>query len=88
MYPRYTIMDPSYTFSVSPRQTAAGIADMMSHTFELYFNRTTHLVMSNHMCEAILKTCIECGPIALSSPSDYNARAELLWASAWAINGF
>lgn len=87
MYPRYTIADPTYTFSVPRLQTAAGVADMMSHIFELYFNRTPHTVMSDRMCEALLQTCIECGPATLENPTDYHARAELLWVSGWAING-
>ncbi len=88
MYPRYTIMDPTYTFSVPPRQTAAGTADMISHIFELYFSRTPHTLMSDNLCEGLLRTCIASGPAALQNPEDYHARAELLWASGWAINGF
>lgn len=88
LYPRYTIADPCYTFSVPPRQTAAGIADMIAHVIELYFNRTPNTYMSDRMCEALIKTCIHNGPIAMEHPQDYAARAELLWASGWAINGF
>lgn len=88
MYPRYTILDPAYTFSVPPRQTAAGTADMISHIFELYFSRTPHTLMGDNLCEGLLRTCFAAGPAALRDPGDYNARAELLWASGWAINGF
>lgn len=88
LYPRYTIADPCYTFSVSPEQTAAGVVDMFSHVMELYFNRTPETYMSNRMCEALIQTCIHSGPMAIKHPQNYAARSELLWASSWAINGF
>lgn len=85
--PRMAIMDPCYTASVSKKQTAAGIVDMMSHTFENYFTNVTGADFQSGVAEAILRTCINYGPIALEKPDDYNARANLMWCSSWAING-
>lgn len=87
MAPKFSILDPTYTFTVSPAQTAAGTADIMSHTFESYFSNTKGAYLQNRMAEAILKTCIHYGPIALKEPNNYEARANLMWASSLAING-
>ncbi|WP_368346956.1 iron-containing alcohol dehydrogenase [Peptostreptococcus anaerobius] len=84
--PKVSILDPEYTYSVPAKHTAAGVADIMSHTFENYFN-TNDAYMQARMAEAILKTCIHYGPIALAQPENYDARANLMWASTWAING-
>lgn len=85
--PVMSIMDPSYTFSVSRKQTAAGTADMMSHTFENYFTNVKGATLQGHLCEAVLKTCIQYGPVALEEPENYEARANLMWAGSLAING-
>ena len=84
--PKMSILDPTYTFSVSKKQTAAGTADMMSHTFENYFTSAEGFLQAR-FCEAVLKTCIKYGPIAYNDPENYEARANLMWASSWAING-
>lgn len=85
--PVMSILDPTYTFTVSKKQTAAGTADMMSHTFENYFTNVSGATLQGYLCEAVLKTCIQYGPIALEDPEHYEARANLMWASSLAING-
>lgn len=85
--PRMSILDPGYTFSVSPKQTSAGTADIMSHTLENYFTPVKGAYLQARMCEALLKTLIHYGPIALEQPDNYEARANLMWASSLAING-
>lgn len=85
--PVMSILDPTYTFTVSPKQTAAGTADMMSHTFENYFTNVKGAGLQGYLCEAVLKTCIQNGPVALHDPKNYDARANLMWASSLAING-
>lgn len=87
MKPKVSILDPEYTYSVSKYQTAAGTADIMSHVFEEYFERSEGAFLQNRMAEAILKTCIKYGKIAVESPEDYEARANLMWASSLALNG-
>ena len=87
MAPKFSILDPTYTFSVPASQTAAGTADIMSHVFETYFNNTPGVFLQNRMAEAILKTCIKYGNIAIADPENYEARANLMWASSLAING-
>ncbi len=85
--PTMSILDPTYTYSVSKKQTAAGTADMMSHTFENYFNFEAGSEMQSYIAEGLLKTMIKYGPIALDEPDNYDARANLMWASSHAING-
>lgn len=85
--PVMSILDPTYTFTVSQKQTAAGTADMMSHTFENYFTNVEGAALQGHLCEAVLKTCIQYGPVALDEPDNYEARANLMWAGSLAING-
>lgn len=87
MKPKVSILDPEYTFTVSSYQTAAGTADIMSHIFENYFNNTKGAFMQDRMAEALLKTCIKYGVMAIENPNDYEARANLMWASSFAING-
>jgi alcohol dehydrogenase YqhD (iron-dependent ADH family) len=87
MFPKFSIMDPAYTFSVPRDQTAAGTADIMSHVFESYFSATKGAFLQDRLAEALLKTCIRYGPVALDEPDNYEARANLMWASSLAING-
>lgn len=86
--PAVSILDPTYTCSLPASQTAAGTADIMSHTFESYFAPVETSCLADSMAEAILRTCIQCGPKAIAIPDDYEARANLMWCASWAINGF
>lgn len=85
--PVFSIMDPEYTFTVPARQTAAGTADIMSHTFENYFTSEKGAYLQARFCEGVLKTCIRYAPEAMEKPDSYEARANLMWASSMAING-
>lgn len=87
MAPKFSILDPTNTFTVPKSQTAAGTADIMSHIFEVYFNNTKGVYLQDRMAEALLKTCINYGSKAMENPEDYEARSNLMWASSLAING-
>ncbi|MEH2955248.1 iron-containing alcohol dehydrogenase [Candidatus Merdisoma sp. JLR.KK011] len=87
MRPKVSIMDPEYTFTVSRKQTAAGTADIMSHALEVYFNNNKGAFLQSRFAEAVLKTCVAYGRRACENPEDYEARANLMWAGSWAING-
>ncbi len=88
MLPKVSFLDPTLTYSVSPYQTACGSADMLSHIFEVYFNMTPDLYMLDCFMEGMMKTIIKYTPIAMAEPDNYEARANLMWTSSWAINGF
>ena len=88
MQPKVSFMDPTNTFSVSAYQTACGAADILSHIFEIYFAREEGMYMLDKFLEGLMKTVIRYAPIALAEPENYEARANLMWASSWAINNF
>ncbi|NFE93974.1 iron-containing alcohol dehydrogenase [Clostridium botulinum] len=87
MKPKVSILDPEYTYSVPKNQTAAGTADIMSHIFENYFNNTKGAFIQARTAEGLLKACMKYGKIAIEDPNNYEARANLMWASSLAING-
>ncbi len=77
-------VNPELTYSLPPRQTAAGTMDMMSHAMEHYFNDTEDSFLADGYCEAIIKTALVCGPRVIENPRDYNARANLSIAAMMA----
>lgn len=87
LFPKFSVLDPTYTYTVDKYQTASGVADIISHTFESYFSNDKGAYLQDRIAEAILKTCIKYGPIALDNPKDYEARANLMWSSSLSING-
>ena len=88
LLPRVSFLDPTLTYSVSKYQTACGAADIMSHIIEVYFNTQKDLFMLDCFMEGMLKTVVKYAPIAIAEPENYEARANLMWTSSWAINGF
>ena len=88
MKPKASFLDPTNTYTVSKYQTACGSADILSHIFEVYFNMNADLYMLDTVMEGLMKTVIKYAPIALKEPNNYEARANLMWASSWAINGY
>lgn len=85
--PILSVLDPEYTFSLSKYQTACGIADMISHAFEDYFNNVPSAFLQSRFSLAVLETIIKYAQLAYEEPENYDARANLMWASSWAING-
>jgi alcohol dehydrogenase YqhD (iron-dependent ADH family) len=85
--PKVSVLDPTYTYTVNQWHTAAGTVDIMSHIFEQYFTPEEETEVQDSIAEAILKTCIKYGPVAINEPENYEARANLLWASSLALNG-
>lgn len=88
LLPKVSFLDPTLTYSVSKYQTACGSADIMSHILEVYFAPTDDLYMLDCFMEGLMKTVIKYTPVALKNPCDYEARANLMWTSSWAINTF
>ena len=86
LYPTLSVCDPTYLFTLPPRQTAAGTADIISHIMEQYFQPNDGAFITDRLSEAALKTCLKYGPIALEKPDDYEARSNLMWTSSIALN--
>ena len=79
--PRFAIMNPELTYSLSPFQTAAGCVDILSHTFMRYFSNYSSY-LGDRYGEATMQTIIKYTPIAISDPENYEARAEILLAGS------
>ena len=88
LFPKVSILDPNYTFTVSKRRTACGIVDILSHLFEFYFTGDEEDFISDRMSEAAMASVIRSGKIAIMEPDNYEARANLMWASSLALNGY
>jgi alcohol dehydrogenase YqhD (iron-dependent ADH family) len=86
IYPVFSILDPEYTYSLPPYQTACGISDMLVHVIERYFTRELHVELTDRLCEAVMKTMINNAPVVLAEPKNYDARSEIMWAGAVAHN--
>ena len=86
LYPEVSFLDPTYTFTVSKKQTAAGVADAMNHIFEQYFCEDSTLLNDGFM-EAGLRSLMINGRKCLENPKDYNARAEMMLACTYGCNG-
>lgn len=88
MQPKVSFLDPTTNYTVSKYQTACGAADMLNHILEVYFNMDQDLYMLDYVMEGLMKTILKYAPVALKEPDNYEARANLMWTSTWAINGF
>lgn len=85
-YPKFSILDPKYTFSLSPNQTVYGAIDILAHVFEQYFSYPDELNLSDHISEKIMKFVIDNLHVVLDNPTDYTSRSNLMWASTMALN--
>lgn len=85
--PLVSVINPELFFTLPKNQIGNGVADMMSHIFERYFTNTTHVDLTDALCEATLKTIISNAPKLLDNPRDYDAWAEIGFAGTVAHNG-
>lgn len=85
--PRFAVLDPELTYTLTAWQTACGIVDMISHILERYFSPTRGVEVSDRLAEGLLMALIDVAPKALADPTDYNSRANIEWASTLAHNG-
>lgn len=81
LMPKASIMDPTYTFTVPAKQTAAACADIMSHLMEQYFVPKSSY-MGDLLVESVMKTIIKYAPVAVKEPDNYEARAQIMWGSS------
>ena len=85
-FPTFSILNPEYSFTLPPYQTACGIVDIMAHMMERYFTMEEHVELTDRLIEGALVTVINNAPIVMEKPDDYDARAEITWAGALAHN--
>lgn len=87
LFPRFSILDPSKTFTLPERQVANGVVDAFVHVVEQYLTYPADAPVQDRFAEGLLLTLIELGPKALSEPQDYQVRANLMWVATLALNG-
>jgi alcohol dehydrogenase YqhD (iron-dependent ADH family) len=87
VFPKFTILNPTYTFSVPMRQMVAGIYDAFNHICEQYFSGDDDNT-SDYISEGLMKSLINSSRAALKNPEDYEARSNIMWAATWALNTF
>jgi len=85
--PKFAIMNPKLTYSVPAYHTACGITDIMMHTMDRYFSHTKDTDFTDRVSEALLQSVIQAGKIVMKNPTDYAARADLMWAGSISHNG-
>lgn len=87
VFPRFSILDPTLTFTLPPTQVANGVVDAFIHTVEQYVTLPAEGRFQDRTAEGILRTLIEIGPVTVADPNDYDARANLMWCATNALNG-
>ncbi|MCR4607974.1 MAG: iron-containing alcohol dehydrogenase [Oscillospiraceae bacterium] len=83
--PKFSILNPKFTFSLPKRQMVAGIYDIFNHICEQYFSGQDDNT-SDYISEALMKSVIHSSLIALKDPEDYEARSNIMWTATWALN--
>lgn len=87
MYPRFSVLDPTKTYTLPPRQIANGVVDAFVHVVEQYLTYPVNSPVQDRFAEGLLLTLIEEGPKALATPLDYDVRANVMWAATQALSG-
>lgn len=87
VFPKFSFLDPSLTFSLPPRQVANGVVDAFVHTIEQYLTFPVDGRFQDRTAEGILQTLIEIGRTTIDHPEDYDTRANLVWNATMALNG-
>ena len=83
--PKFSILNPKFTFSLPKRQMVAGIYDIFNHICEQYFSGEDDNT-SDYLAEALMKSVIHSSIIAMEDPEDYEARSNIMWTATWALN--
>lgn len=85
VFPKFSIMNPEFTFTLPEYQMISGIYDIMSHILEQYFSGTDDCT-SDYLMEGLLRSLIHSANIAAENPTDYEARSNIMWIATWALN--
>ena len=84
---RFAVMNPELTYTLPDWQTMSGCTDILMHTMERYFTKTPDTMLMDGMSEALMRTVIQNAKILHENPTDYDARAQVMWAGSLAHNG-
>ena len=84
--PKFSVLNPEFTFTLPPYQTACGLTDIFAHVVERYFTPTKDVEITDALCEAVMRTVVAESAKVLADPRDYEARANVMWAGTVAHN--
>lgn len=87
VFPQFSVLDPTKTFTLPARQLANGVVDAFVHTVEQYLTYPVGARVQDRYAEGLLQTLIEIGPKVVGEPADYDSRANLMWTATQALNG-
>lgn len=87
VFPKFSVMNPEFTFTLPKYQMVSGIYDIMCHILEQYFSGTDDNT-SDYVMEGLLRSLIHSADIAVENPADYEARSNIMWTATWALNTF
>jgi NADP-dependent alcohol dehydrogenase len=87
VFPQFSVLDPTRTYTLPAKQIANGIADAFVHTIEQYLTYPVGALAQDRFAEGLLQTLIEIAPQALAAPEDYATRSNLMWTATLALNG-
>ena len=85
VFPKFSVLNPEFTFTLPKYQMISGIYDIMSHILEQYFSGTDDNT-SDYIMEGLLRSLIHSADIAVKNPTDYEARSNIMWTATWALN--
>ena len=85
LIPRFSILNPEYTYSLPMNQMVAGIFDIMSHIMEQYFSGDDDST-SDYLAEGLMRSLVASSLVAVKDPQNYEARSNIMWIATWALN--
>ena len=85
VFPKFSILDPTYTYTLPKYQMVSGCYDIMSHILEQYFSGEDDNT-SDYISEGLLRSLIHSSRIAVKDPENYEARSNIMWTATWALN--
>ncbi len=87
VFPKFSVLDPSKSFTLPPRQLANGVVDAYTHIMEQYLTYPVGARVQDRFAEGLLQTLIEVGPKVLQNPQDYDMQANFMWVATLSLNG-
>lgn len=87
VFPRFSILDPVYTYTLPKYQMTAGIYDIFNHICEQYFSGEDDNT-SDYVMEGLMRSLVHSSRIAVADPRNYEARSNIMWTATWALNTF
>lgn len=85
VFPKFSILNPTFTFTLPKYQMVAGFFDILNHITEQYFSGTDDNT-SDYIMEGLMRSLIHSSKIAVENPTDYEARSNIMWTATWALN--